>query len=310
MRHCFAGWVFCFLSDESKKLCIACSMEWMQGLPECLQKELQPMAEKLCNVRLFAGKRGSADLTDGGKRLDFVPNSAQLTEIAQRLCERMLRISPEKTAQGYIPLRGGHRMGLCGRVTERNGRLELQEVGSVCIRVAHEIKGCGILAADRYLHLPGGMLICGVPGSGKTTLLRDIVRLISDTGVAVGLSDERGEVAACVQGVPQLDVGARTHVLDGCEKSKALRWLLRGMCPSALAMDELYGADDCAAVKEAAACGVPVIATMHAGSVEEIFQRACMRELLEEQVFMHVIIVAEHEIRRMISKEEILCCGR
>ena len=90
----------------------------------------------------------------------------------------------------------------------------------------------------------------------------------------------------------------------------ALRWLLRGMSPSVLAMDELYGAEECIAVKEAAACGVPVVATMHAGGIEEVFCRACMRELLESHVFMHVIIVAEHEIRRVISKEEILCCGR
>ena len=298
------------MSDENKKLCIACSMEWMQELPERLREELSPVAGKICNVRLYVDKRGSVDLTDGRKQLDFIPSSAQLTETAQRLCERMLRISPEKTAQGYISLRGGHRMGLCGRVTQREGQLEMQEIGSVCIRVAHEIKGCGTLAAEKYLHLPGGILICGVPGSGKTTLLRDVVRLISDAGMAVGLSDERGEVAACVQGVPQLDVGAHTHVLDGCEKSKALRWLLRGMSPSVLAMDELYGAEECIAVKEAAACGVPVVATMHAGGIEEVFCRACMRELLESHVFMHVIIVAEHEIRRVISKEEILCCGR
>lgn len=62
----------------------------------------------------------------------------------------------------------------------------------------------------------GGALIAGPPGSGKTTLLRDIVRILSDEGTAVGLCDERGEIAACVEGVPQLDVGARTHVLDGC----------------------------------------------------------------------------------------------
>ena len=151
-----------------------------------------------------------------------------------------------------MTLRGGHRMGLCGRVTcERDG-LVLREIGSLCLRIAHEVKGCG---ADTVRMLRGGgALIAGPPGSGKTTLLRDIVRILSDEGTAVGLCDERGEIAACVEGVPQLDVGARTHVLDGCGKASGLRWLLRAMCPGLLAMDELYGGDECLAVRDAFAC--------------------------------------------------------
>lgn len=275
-----------------------------------MQRELKSCADTLCDVRLFAGRNAIATTTFGERKLAFSPDAQCLLETVQQLCDHMLRLSPEKTAQGFITLRGGHRMGLCGRITQREGQLTLQEIGSACIRVAHEIKGCGTQTVQMFLQERRGMLICGVPGSGKTTLLRDTVRLISDGGMAVGLCDERGEVAACVQGIPQLDVGARTHVLDGCPKAQALRWLLRGMSPKVLAMDELYGADECRAVREAAACGVPVLTTVHAGTPAELLCRAGVKALLEENAFRQVIFVHSRQVERILSPEEILCCAR
>ncbi len=284
-------------------------MEWMECLPEQLKRQLR-QEEMLCDVRLFAGMPCCIRTISGERLLDFTPDARLLYEMAQRLCDRMLRLSPEKTGQGFISLRGGHRMGLMGRVTQKDGQMVLQEVGSICLRIAHEVRGCGESAAVRFLQERRGMLLCGIPGSGKTTMLRDAVRVISEGGAAVGLSDERGEIAACVQGVPQLDVGPRTHVLDGCPKAEALRWLLRAACPSLLAMDELYGREECLAVQEAAACGVPVIATMHADSAQSLCRREGMRELLAQGVFTQVIFIRDRGIESMMTGDEALCCAR
>ena len=154
------------------------------------------------------------------------------------------------------------------------------------------------------------MLICGVPGSGKTTLLRDLVRLISDAGVAVGLSDERGEVAACVRGIAQLDVGTHTHVLDGCPKAEALGWLIRGLSPKVLAMDEVYGREECRRVREAHYCGIATLATAHAGDWETLKGRRDLYALLKEGVFGRVIFVRNGKIQSMERMEESGCCGR
>lgn len=273
--------------------------------PEEMQRELRGMDEQtICDIRMYADISASVRTTQGIRTLESVLSAAQLYDTVQALSSRMLYVSPERTGEGYLTLRGGHRMGLCGRVTHADGKLMLHEVGSVCIRVAHEVKGCGKKAATCIRD--GGVLIAGAPGSGKTTMLRDAVRLISDTGRAVGLVDERGEAAACYRGVPQLDVGKCTHVVDGCPKAEGLRWLLRAMAPDVLAMDELYGADECAAVREASACGVPVIATVHAGNTKELCARSGIAKLLLEDVFAHVVFVHARSIVCISSVQDVL----
>ena len=58
-------------------------------------------------------------------------------------------------------------------------------------------------------------------------------------GRTVGIVDERSEIAACFQGVPQNDVGIRSDVLDGCPKAEGMMMLIRSMSPRVVAADEI-----------------------------------------------------------------------
>ena len=92
--------------------------------------------------------------------------------------------------------------------------------------------------------------------------------------------DERGELAACVDGVPQLEVGERTDVLDGCPKTEAVAWFLRAMAPQVLITDELADASDAAAVLEAIYSGVPVLASAHGAGLHELAQRPVLAAMM------------------------------
>lgn len=68
------------------------------------------------------------------------------------------------------------------------------------------------------------------------------------SGVTVGVADERSELGACYQGIPQNDLGMRTDVLDGCPKSEGMLMLIRSMAPAVVAVDEIGGKEDIRAV--------------------------------------------------------------
>ena len=235
-------------------------------------------------VRFRAGQRALMILPGGetrqGKKVLSTP---ALLRIAQSLSGNGLAAREGEVLNGYLPLPGGHRLGLCGRMKAGG----LLEIGSLCLCVAHERKGTG--EALFPLLRQGSTLIFGAPGTGKTTLLRDLIRLYSLAGTQVSVADERGEIAACAEGVPQMDVGPCTDVMTDMPKGKALRMMLRSMRPELLAADEIGSAEEAVALLEAQRGGVRVLATLHAGSVREMRTRSGMRVLLKEGVFDHWI---------------------
>lgn len=116
---------------------------------------------------------------------------------------------------------------------------------------------------------PVSALIISPPGLGKTTLIRDIARQMSDgTGgrrpVRVAIADERGEIAGCVLGIPTLNVGMRTDVMDGCPKRVSMELMARSMSPQVIITDELGHSGDMEAVRDVMRSGIQVIATVHA----------------------------------------------
>ncbi len=91
---------------------------------------------------------------------------------------------------------------------------------------------------------------------GKTTILRDAIRKISDgidsigfKGKTCGIVDERGEIAAIYQGIPQNDVGLRTDVIENISKEKGMRMLIRSMAPEIIACDEIGSKEDVKAIR-------------------------------------------------------------
>ena len=84
--------------------------------------------------------------------------------------------------------------------------------------------------------------------------------------------DERSEIAGSFQGLPQLDVGLCTDVLDACPKAEGMMMLLRSMAPEVMVTDEIGSEADAAAIEEVLHAGVAVIATAHAGSITEPVQ--------------------------------------
>ncbi|MCC8181429.1 MAG: stage III sporulation protein AB [Clostridiales bacterium] len=217
-----------------------------------------------------------------------------------------------KLAAGFLPLAGGHRLGLCGTASLRDGRIcAFRSLSSVNIRVAFPVPGVGAAILSRLMDERRfcSTLILAPPGEGKTTLLRDLVRLLGLDGIRVGLADERGEVAARRDGVPQLDVGPLSDVADGCPKGDGLLLLLRSMSPQVLAVDEITHPADAEALCQGANCGAAVLATAHGSGREELERRSALNPLLEQRVFQYLVTIRRRDGIRQYRVEPMPCFG-
>ena len=277
------------------------------ALPDSLLAQLEelrlkPEAPVLCRFRdneAFLGMNGHCyQSCSEGKALLLTQADIQKTVLL--LADSSIYAWEDELRRGYITLPGGHRAGLCGRAVLEQGHIRtLKDISSINIRIARPALDCALPLLPQLLDSqarPFSTLLVSPPRAGKTTLLRDIARLLSDGCTAapcrVGIADERSELAAMRQGMPQLPVGLRTDVLDGCLKAEAMQLLLRSMSPDVLVTDEIGRAEDAVAIDDAAHAGVSVIAGAHGYDEEDVSRRPVLAGLLSSGAFQRIVVLS------------------
>lgn len=216
-------------------------------------------------------------------------SSSDIETVISRAFRNSVFSYKRELASGYMTCDGGCRVGFCGTAAVNHSegdRIEsVKNISSVNVRISAEITGCADELFSRvYSDGLKGLLIAGAPSSGKTTILRDLTRQLGNI-YKVSLIDERGEIAASSDGIPQNDVGSFTDVFDAYGKYQGIMTAVRVMSPKIIVCDEIGSHEDLKALDYAINSGVKLLASCHAESLEDLKNKREIYTLLKSGAF-------------------------
>lgn len=233
----------------------------------------------------------------------YIVSKEDVEQTFQIICKYSIHSFLDDIKKGFITLKGGHRVGLVGKVIIEDGQVKnIKHISSLNIRISKEVLGCSDKVMHHIINGRNGVnntLIISPPQCGKTTLLRDIIRNLSNgnklfnfDGLKVALIDERNEISGSYLGIPQMDIGIRTDIIETCPKDIGIMMLLRSMSPNLIVTDEIGNINEIKALYTALNGGVSLITTVHGDSIEDIRNRKELSSLLDKELFKKVIILS------------------
>ena len=146
-----------------------------ETLPKRLCEEVEksvPVGEMVEELRLRRGR--CASLTVGGRnlRLSTVFSGVEMDDLLLRFCEGSLYAHSETISQGYLTLKGGIRVGVCGRAGVSEGSVTgVSQISALSIRIPHPAPPVGeeiALLLHRFA-LTRGVLIYAPPAKREQT---------------------------------------------------------------------------------------------------------------------------------------------
>ncbi len=268
-----------------------------------LFQENSKIAEELQEIRMRAERPIILKLRERDLILQYNITQAEILQIVERLCENSIYAYKNQICEGFITVKGGHRIGLTGSCVIENGKIiNVKHISSLNFRIAREVLNCSTRVLREVIDIENksiyNTILVAPPGRGKTTMLRDIIKRLSNgideinfKGKTCGVVDERGEIAAMYKGIPQNDVGIRTDIIENVEKNQGIHMLIRTMAPEIIACDEIGSKEDVEAIHYALYSGVKGIFTMHGKNIEDIKNNKQIYELIENREIQKVVFL-------------------
>ena len=268
-----------------------------------LFSENDKIVNEIQEIRMRANRPILLRLNNRDLILQYNISQSEILQILERLCENSIYAYKNQICEGFITIKGGHRVGLTGSCVIENGKItNIKYISSLNFRIAKEIINCSTRVLREIIDMENksiyNTIIVAPPGKGKTTVLRDVIRRLSNgieeinfKGKSCGVVDERGEIAAMYKGIPQNDIGIRTDIIENVSKNDGIHILVRTMSPEIIACDEIGSKEDVDAIHYALYSGVKGIFTMHGKNVEDIKNNKQIYELMESREIQKVVFL-------------------
>ena len=279
-------------------------MQLLEEILKILPRELSNEISSLCRGRgtpreIRLRKRGVSLLIFKGASVRLGSVGADTVDaVFSSVCRGAPYAYRDSILSGYVPLFSGVRVGVAGRAHYDGGRLVgVSDVDSLVFRIPSGSCDFTERITEICRRARGGVLIFSAPFGGKTTALRAVAAGLSRDRRVV-IVDEREEIWT-----EELR-GRNIDLLSGYRRATGIDIATRCFAPELIITDEI-SREDADDILAAANSGVPIVATAHAATAEELLAREHIARLVRAGVFSTLVGIYG-EGGRFVCREERL----
>ena len=298
------------LCDELRDIVTALSDSKKNTVQEIRLRSGKPLTLTDGTSSLFIDSKGRILYSAGENALTVTQK--HIFDTFKRLCGYSVYSFQNQIKNGFITIRGGHRVGLCGTAVLTDGTISaVNDISSLNIRISRQISGVSAGIIQKCCPLKGGILIIGSPSSGKTTILRDLAYRLS-LGIdckmmRTSVIDERGELSGTYSGFAYNNLGL-SDILNGYPKGEGIIHAIRSLSPQVIICDEIGTVNDCISAEQGFNAGAFIIATVHAADYDGFLLRPIAKRLISSGAFSNAVVLESSDRPGIIR--EIRCIER
>lgn len=156
-------------------------MEILKYMPQTIKNLIERYVKENYNsleeIRIRANKPIILKFSSEEKIVNYLTTTNEILEIMQYICENSIYSYQEQICNGYINLKGGHRVGISGNVVFKEEKVvNINYISSLNFRIAKQILGVSNVLLKYLLDYENNTiyntLIVSPPGSRKNNNIK------------------------------------------------------------------------------------------------------------------------------------------